>query len=49
MLALIPNVPLLERTFGTFGPSPGDWVIIVAAAFTVSPVLEVAKWVQRRG
>ncbi len=49
MLGLILYVPLLERTFGTFGLSLRDWLIIVAAAFTVSPVLEVAKWMERRG
>ena len=49
MLALILYVPLLERTFGTFGLSLRDWLIIIAAAFTVSPVLELAKWIERRG
>jgi Ca2+-transporting ATPase len=49
MLALILYVPLLERTFGTFGLPLRDWLIIVAAAFTVSPVLELAKWMERRG
>ena len=49
MLGLILYVPLLERTFGTFGLPLRDWLIIVAAAFTVSPVLEVAKWMERRG
>jgi P-type Ca2+ transporter type 2C len=49
MLALILYIPLLERTFGTFGLSLRDWIIIVAAAFTVSPVLELAKWMERRG
>jgi Ca2+-transporting ATPase len=49
MLALILYVPLLERTFGTYGLPLRDWLIIVAAAFTVSPVLELAKWAERRG
>ncbi|MCM3900336.1 MAG: cation-translocating P-type ATPase [Pyrinomonadaceae bacterium] len=49
MLALILYVPLLERTFGTFGLSLRDWLIIIAAAFTVSPILELAKWSERRG
>ena len=48
-LALIVYVPLLERTFGTLGLPLRDWLIIVAAAFTVSPVLELAKWMERRG
>jgi P-type Ca2+ transporter type 2C len=49
MLGLILYVPILERTFGTFALPLRDWVIIVAAAFTVSPVLELAKWMERRG
>ncbi|MEK6280391.1 MAG: cation-translocating P-type ATPase [Acidobacteriota bacterium] len=49
MLALILYVPLLERTFGTFGLTVRDLLIIIAAAFTVSPVLELAKWMERRG
>jgi len=48
MLGLILYVPLLERTFGTFPLTAIDWVIIVAAAFTVSPVLELTKWIERR-
>ena len=48
MLALILYVPLLERTFGTFPLTLNDWMIIVAAAFTVSPVLELTKWIERR-
>ena len=49
MLGLIVYVPVLERTFGTFGLTLVDWLIIVSAAFTVSPVLELAKWMERRG
>jgi hypothetical protein len=26
-----------------------DWVIVAASAFTVSLVLEIAKWMERRG
>lgn len=48
MLGLILYVPLLERTFGTFPLTLTDWVVIVAAAFTVSPVLELTKWIERR-
>ncbi len=49
MLGLILYLPFLESVFGTFGLSLKDWFIIVAAAFTVSPVLELAKWMERRG
>ena len=49
MLGLIVYVPLLEQIFGTYGLPWIDWIIIVAAAFTVSPVLELTKWMERRG
>jgi P-type Ca2+ transporter type 2C len=49
MLGLILYVPFLERIFGTFELTLRDWLIIVAAACTVSPVLELAKWAERRG
>lgn len=48
MLGLILYVPLLERTFGTFPLTLTDWIIIAVAAFTVSPVLELTKWIERR-
>src|SRR5688572_9294829 len=48
MLGLILYVPLLERTFGTFPLTLTDWAIIAVAAFTVSPVLELTKWIERR-
>ena len=48
MLALILYVPVLERTFGTVALPVRDWLIIVAAALTVSPVLELTKWAERR-
>ncbi|MGZ5429138.1 MAG: cation-translocating P-type ATPase, partial [Thermoanaerobaculia bacterium] len=48
-LALILYVPVLNKPFGTFPLPLMDWVIVAAAAFTVSPVLEIAKWMERRG
>ena len=49
MLGLILYVPFLERVFGTYALTTTDWLVIVAAAFTVSPVLELVKWAERRG
>ncbi len=49
MLGLILYVPVLEKAFGTFGLPLRDWLIIVGAALTVSPILELAKWMERRG
>jgi P-type Ca2+ transporter type 2C len=39
---------VLEMTFGTVALPWWDWVIIIAAALTVSPVLELTKWIERR-
>jgi Ca2+-transporting ATPase len=49
MLLAVIYVPFLQRPFETFSLPWIDWAIIVAAAFTVSPVLELAKWMERRG
>ena len=48
-LAAIIYVPVLNEPFGTFPLPLADWVIVATAAFTVSPVLELAKWMERRG
>ena len=48
LLVAIIEVPLLEEVFGVVALSLTEWVIILGAAFTVSPVLEIAKWIQRR-
>ena len=44
LLALIIYLPFLRVPFGTFSLPLIDWVIIVGLALTVSPVLELAKW-----
>jgi len=49
LLALIIYVPLLQKTFGTYGLQLIDWVIIAGLALTVSPILELAKWMERKG
>ena len=49
LLAGIVYVPFLHELFGTFSLPPLDWAIIITLAFTVSPVLEIAKWFERRG
>jgi len=49
LLALIIYLPFLRVPFGTFSLSLADWIIIVGLALTVSPVLELAKWMERRG
>jgi Ca2+-transporting ATPase len=48
LVALVVNVPFLQDAFGTTGLSLGEWLLVGAAAFTIVPVLEAAKWVLRR-
>jgi P-type Ca2+ transporter type 2C len=43
LLALIVNVPLLQEVFGMTGLSATDWAIVAGVAFTIVPVLELAK------
>ena len=48
LLVLIVYVPFLQGAFGTYALKLEDWLIIVALSLTVSPVLELAKWLERR-
>jgi Ca2+-transporting ATPase len=49
LLLLIVYLPFLQKPFCTFSLTLVDWVIVMVLAFSVSPVLEVAKWMERRG
>lgn len=49
LLGLIVYLPFLHEPFGTFSLPLVDWMIVVVLAFTVSPILELAKWMERRG
>jgi Ca2+-transporting ATPase len=48
MLVLIVYLPFLHDMFDTFSLPLGDWLIIIGLALTVSPVLELVKWMERR-
>lgn len=48
-LTAVLYLPVLNVPFGTYPLPLEDWAIVVAAAFTVSPVLEAAKWAERKG
>jgi len=48
LLALL-YVPTLERAFGTFPLTGVDWLVIGLGALSVMPVLELVKWLERRG
>jgi P-type Ca2+ transporter type 2C len=49
LLIVIVYVPWFHGPFKTFALSATDWVLVVAVALTIVPVLEIAKWMQRRG
>jgi len=49
LLLFIVLFPPLHEPFGTYALSKNDWLIAVCASLTISPVLELAKWVERRG
>ncbi|MBI4664732.1 MAG: cation-translocating P-type ATPase [Verrucomicrobia bacterium] len=49
LLALIVHTPFLERAFGTFNLPLMDWAIATGLALSITPVLELAKWMVRRG
>jgi P-type Ca2+ transporter type 2C len=48
LVALVVNVPFLRDAFGTTGLSLEEWLVVAAAALSIVPVLELAKWVLRR-
>jgi Ca2+-transporting ATPase len=49
LLVLIVYVPFFQLLLGTFAMRAEDWLLIVALALTITPVLEVAKWLARHG
>jgi Ca2+-transporting ATPase len=49
LLIVISYVPFFQRAFGTFSYSARDWLLTIALAFSIVPVVEVVKWMIRRG
>jgi Ca2+-transporting ATPase len=49
LLGLIVYLPFLNQPFGTFALPLVDWLIIIGLTLTISPVLEIVKWMERRG
>ena len=49
LLVLIIYVPFLHEAFSTYALPLVDWLIVFGLAFSVMPVLEIAKWMERRG
>jgi Ca2+-transporting ATPase len=49
LLTLIVYLPFLHKPFGTYSLPLFDWLIAVTLSMTVMPVLEIVKWMIRRG
>jgi P-type Ca2+ transporter type 2C len=49
LLVAISYVPFLQPAFGTFALSAADWALTAGLAFTIVPVVELVKWLSRRG
>ena len=49
LLVFVIYAPMLQQPFGTFSLTPLDWAIVLSTALTILPILELAKWLERRG
>jgi Ca2+-transporting ATPase len=49
LLMLIVYLPFLHKPFGTFSLTIEDWAIAVCVSISILPVLDLAKWMVRRG
>jgi Ca2+-transporting ATPase len=49
LLLVVVYLPFLQLPFGTVNLTAADWVVITGAALTVAPLLELVKWLIRRG
>jgi Ca2+-transporting ATPase len=49
LLLLIVYLPFLHEPFSTYSLTLIDWVIVFAVAASITPVLELVKWMIRKG
>ena len=49
LLAVIVHVPFFQLLLGTFNMQAKDWMLVVGLALTITLVLELTKWLTRRG
>ena len=49
LLVLIVYLPFLHEAFSTYTLPLIDWLIVGGLAVTIVPVLELAKWMERKG
>jgi Ca2+-transporting ATPase len=48
LLIGIIYIPFFQPAFGTFNLSRADWALVIAAAFSIVPVIQAVKWMARR-
>jgi Ca2+-transporting ATPase len=49
LLLVIVYLPFLHEAFSTYSLPLIDWLIVLGLAFTVMPLLEAIKWMERKG
>ena len=49
LLVLVIDLPFFHRALGTVKLAMADWLTLALLALTIFPVLEGAKWLERRG
>lgn len=49
LLVLVIYLPILQSPFGTVSLGMWDWLLVTGVAVTILPVLELTKWMVRRG
>jgi P-type Ca2+ transporter type 2C len=49
LLAFVVYLPAAHELFGTYALPFKDWLLVNVLAATIAPVLELAKWMERRG
>jgi Ca2+-transporting ATPase len=49
LLLAVVYVPFVQEPFGTLALSLSDWALVMGLSATIVPVIEAAKWLERRG
>jgi P-type Ca2+ transporter type 2C len=49
LLVAVVYLPFIQKPLGTFKLPFGDWLVVTGIALTIFPVLELSKWMERRG
>jgi Ca2+-transporting ATPase len=49
LLLVVVYTPVLQDAFDTYPLALADWALVLGVSATIVPVIEAAKWAQRRG